>query len=614
MKIKIFSLLVVFSLASCLAQENFTKSNYEKNEFMIPMRDGIKLFTSVYSPKDQSEQYPIIMIRTPYSCNPYGEQNFTNIPKHLAEEKFIFVFQDVRGKFMSEGEFVNMRPYLPAKKGNEIDESSDTYDSIDWLIKNIPNNNRKVGIYGISYPGFYAAMSLNDSHPALKAVSPQAPIADWFVDDDMHHNGALTLLLSYNFFSGFGKPRPQPTSKWTGGNKYDSPDAYTFFLNVGPIKNLNEKYLKNEISFWNEMSEHPNYDEFWKSRNTLYHFNKVKPAVMTVGGWYDAEDLYGALQTYQTIEKKNPGIFNVLVMGPWQHGGWSRSNGETFGDMNFGSNSSEYFKNNLELPFFRYFLKGKGNLDIAEATIFEVGNNQWHQLDSWPIKNTDSLSLFLSDNQKLDFSQPTISGEYEYISDPSGPVPYTSKILDSRNLYFRPFMNEDQRFTYSRPDVISVNTDDLKNDLSIAGEIEAEIYVSTTSTDADWIIKLIDVFPDSAQSNSEIEWGGYQLLVRADILRGKYRNSLESPEAFIPNQPTKIKLKLNDIFHTFKKGHKIMVQIQSSWFPLFDRNPQTFCDIYKADKKDFTKATHNIFYGGRYNSRLKLNYINSVKN
>lgn len=603
---KIFFLFSLLILASCFAQENYTKLNYDKKEIMIPMRDGIKLFTAVYSPKDNSAQYPILMIRTPYSCNPYGENNYTNLPKHLAEEKFIFVFQDVRGKFMSEGEFVNMRPYIPNKKGIQIDESSDTYDTIDWLVKNIPNNNGKVGIYGISYPGFYAAMSLNDSHPALKAVSPQAPIADWFKGDDMHHNGALTLLLSYNFFSGFGKPRPQPTTKWSGGNNYPSPDAYTFFLNVGAIKNLNEKYLNHQIAFWNEMSEHPDYDEFWKSRNTLNYFDNVKPAVMTVGGWYDAEDLYGTLQTYQTIERKNPGIYNVIVMGPWQHGGWARSSGESFGDLNFGSNTSVYFQQNLELPFFKYFLKNEGELKIPEATVFEVGNNKWYELDSWPIKNTEEVNLFLSAKNELKFTQPNISGVYEFVSDPMKPVPYTTKILDSRNLYYRPFMNEDQRFAYSRPDVIHFSTNELEEDLSIAGEIETELFVSTTGTDADWVVKLIDVFPDSSKNENDIEWGGYQLLVRAEILRGKYRNNLEKPEPFIPNHPTKIKLQLNDIFHTFKKGHKIMVQIQSSWFPLFDRNPQTFCDIYKTDESTFTKSVHKIYFGEKFNSVIKL--------
>ena len=425
MKTKFVLIFLLINLVSCFAQENYTKLNYDKKEFMIPMRDGVKLFTSVYSPKDKSEKYPVLMIRTPYSCNPYGEDKYTNLPKHLAEEKFIFVFQDVRGKFMSEGEFVNMRPYIPNKTGKEFDESSDTYDTIDWLIKNIPNNNGNVGIYGISYPGFYAAMSLNDSHPALKAVSPQAPIADWFVGDDMHHNGALTLLLSYNFFSGFGKPRPQPTTKWNRGYDYPSPDAYTFFINAGAIKNLNEKILHNEIAFWNEMSEHPNYDDFWKSRNTLQYFDNVKPAVMTVGGWYDAEDLFGTIQTYQSIETKNPYIFNVLVMGPWQHGGWARSNGEIFGDLNFGSNTSEYFQQNLELPFFNYFLKNKGKLEIPEATVFEVGNNKWHKFDSWPTKNLKTMSLYLSDNNTLEFTTPTASGLYEFISDPSKPVPYT---------------------------------------------------------------------------------------------------------------------------------------------------------------------------------------------
>ncbi|GAB4127608.1 MAG: CocE/NonD family hydrolase [Ignavibacteriales bacterium] len=603
--IKQLLLLSLLIQSISFAQKNFIKENYVKHEYLIPMRDGVKLFTAVYSPKDKSEKYPILIWRTPYSCNPYGDTSFTNIPRHLAEEKFIFVYQDVRGKFMSEGEFVNMRPYIPNKTGKQIDESSDTYDTIDWLVKNIENNNGNVGIYGISYPGFYAAMSLNDSHPALKAVSPQAPISDWFVGDDMHHNGALTLLLSYNFFSVFGKPRPEPTKSWVRGYQYDSPDAYNFFLNIGPIKNLNENILNHEIPFWNEVSQHPNYDEFWQSRNTRQHFKNVKPAVMTVGGWFDGENLFGALQTYESVEEKNPNAFNILVMGPWRHGGWSRSDGSEMGDLKFGSNTSEYFKKNLELPFFNYFLKNKGQNNFAEATVFEVGKNTWHKLDNWPVRNADTLKFFMSSKNKLATTN-TANGFNFYISDPFKPVPYTAKFQDSRNMYNRNFMVEDQRFASTRNDVLVFTTDEFTEDISVAGPIEAEIFASASSTDADFVVKIIDVFPDSSKDEKDIEWGGYQLLVRGDIMRGKYRESYVNPTPLVPNEVTKIKLRMNDIFHTFKKGHKLMVQIQSSWFPLFDRNPQKFCDIYNASESDFQRTTIRVYYSNKYPSNIKL--------
>ena len=608
--IKILFLIVfVLSFTNSFAQNNFTKANYQKSEYGIPMRDGVKLYTAVYSPKDQTEKYPILIWRTPYSCNPYGDTSLTNIPRHLAAEKFIFVYQDVRGKFMSEGEFVNMRPYIPNKTGKQIDESSDTYDTIDWLIKNVSNNNGNVGIYGISYPGFYAAMSLNDSHPALKAVSPQAPISDWFIGDDMHHNGALQLLLSYNFFSVFGKPRPELTKNWVRGYQYDSPDAYNFFLNIGPIKNLNEKILHNEIPFWNEVSQHSNYDEFWKSRNTRQHFNSVKPAVMTVGGWFDGENLFGALQTYKSIEMKNQNAFNILVMGPWRHGGWSRTDGSSMGDLNFDSNTSEYFQKNLELPFFNFFLKNKGNNKFAEATVFEVGKNHWHFSDSWPIKNQDTIKFFINNKNKLSESLNS-NGFYFYISDPDKPVPYTAKFQDSRNMYNRNYMVEDQRFVSTRNDVLVLTSDIFTKDYTFAGPIEAEIFASVSGTDADFVVKVIDVYPDSAKDSKEVEWGGYQLLVRGDIMRGKYRNSYENPAAFVPNEVTKIKLRMNDIFHTFKRGHKLMLQIQSSWFPLFDRNPQIFCDIYNASETDFRKTTVRIYYSDKHPSHIKLLKMN----
>lgn len=579
---------------------------------MVEMRDGVKLYTVVYSPKDISDEYPILITRTPYSSRPYEVDKFRRFPKYLVKEKFIFVYQDVRGKFMSEGEFVDMRPYIPNKTKKEFDEASDTYDTIEWLINNIPNNSGKVGIFGISYPGFYAAMSLNDSHPALKAVSPQAPIADWFVGDDMHHNGAFTLSLSYVFFSVFGVERPEPTTAWSTRIVDLTGDSYNYFLNIGPIKNVNKNYFHNAISFWNDFVQHGTYDEFWKSRNTLNHFHNVTPAVMTVGGWFDNEDLYGSLNTYQTIERKNRDAYNILVVGPWAHGGWSRSDGSSFGDLEFESNTSQFYQQKLELTFFKYHLKGKAIEELPEITIFETGTNKWNYFDEWPPKNSKLVDYYLGENSKLLNKKPSSKMSFtEYISDPENPVPYTAKFHKTRTMYNKTYMVEDQRFVSSRPDVISFESDELSEKLTLAGEIEVELYVSTSGTDSDWIVKLIDVYPDDlTETNSEgTEMANYQMLVRGEIMRGKFRNSLEHPEPFVQNEVTKVRFTLNDAHHTFLKGHKVMVQIQSSWFPMFDRNPQTFCDIYNADKSDFQKATQKVYHSKKYPSKIVVRVL-----
>ena len=609
-------IITFIAISSCAKNNLPQEEKYSKHEYQIEMRDGIKLYTIAYIPANISEEYPIIMTRTPYSAGPYGNKKNRSLPKHLSKEEFIFVYQDVRGKYMSEGEYVNMRPYIPNKKKNDIDETTDTYDTIEWLINNVPNNNGKVGIYGISYPGFYAAMSLNEAHPALKAVSPQAPIADWFVGDDMHHNGAFTLSLSYVFFSSFGVSRPNPTPNRSGRIVDLTGDSYNYFLDIGPIKNVNENYFKDEIGFWNDFVEHGTYDEFWQSRNTLNYFENVIPAVMTVGGWYDNEDLYGSLNTYQTIEKKNKNVFNILVMGPWAHGGWARTYGNSFGDMNFGSSTSQFYREEMELPFFKYYLKGEENLNLPEAYVFETGKNKWRKYDEWPPPNVKETEVYLADNSILFIEtkeDQSLIDYTEYISDPANPVPYTAINHSTRRMYNKTYMVEDQRFAAARPDVITFESDYLTEDLTIAGPIEVELYVSTSGTDSDWIVKLIDVFPDSTtikeSMNDDLNMAEYQMLVRAEIMRGKFRNSYEHPEPFEPNKATKVKLTLNDSHHTFLKGHKLMVQIQSSWFPMFDRNPQTFCDIYNADEEDFQKATQRVYHTGKYSSRLILKVI-----
>ena len=594
--------------------------SYSKQEVSIPMRDGVSLFTSIYSPKNKSEKSPIIIWRTPYSCSPYGEDKFfsrgLNTFSHFIKENYIIVFQDVRGQFMSEGEYVNMKAYIPNKKNiNDTDESTDSYDTIDWLVKNVHNNNGNVGVWGISYPGFYAAMAAIDAHPALKAVSPQAPIADWFIGDDMRHNGAFSLLLNFNFFDVFGIKRDSLTKEWPKGLEYPSQDAYNFFLKLGPLKNVNKQYYKNEIPFWDSTISHPNYDDYWKEKNTLTHFNNITPAVMTVGGWFDGEDLYGALKTYESIENKNELNKNILVMGPWPHGGWTRSDGDTFGDMDFGSSTSEFYIKQIELPFFNYYLKNKGTYNLPEAYIFNTGKNVWHTFDKYPPAELTKTDLYLNSNYKLIFSKSKSTKiEFnEYISDPNKPVPYTQKIIDSQKFYYKEYMVEDQRFAASRPDVLVFETDPLESDLTILGEINAELFVSTSGTDSDWIVKIIDVFPDDElnpdPNPKELEMGGYQMMVRGEILRGKYRNSFTTPELFTPDEITKINLRLNDVCHTFAKGHKIMVQIQSSWFPLFDRNPQKFLNIFEADEKDFQKAIQKVYFSEKLNSKINFSVL-----
>ncbi|MFA6980934.1 MAG: CocE/NonD family hydrolase [Ignavibacteriaceae bacterium] len=622
MKKNIIIFFFIFFAVGIGAQDSsYIAEHYTKHEYQIPMRDGAKLFTAVYTPKDTTQDYPILFLRTPYTVYPYGEKNLNRYlgpSKSFVTDGYIFVYQDVRGKFMSEGEYVNMRPFIPEKKSStDVDESSDTYDTVDWLIKNLRHHNGKVGMWGISYPGFYAAMGTINAHPNLVAVSPQAPIVNWFVGDDMHHNGALSLLMTFDFFTVFGLPRPAPTTDWGNGFSAPSPDAYNFFLNMGPLKNANEKYFKNTISFWNEVTRHGTYDDFWQSRNTFPHFNKIKPAVLTVGGWYDAEDLYGTFHTYQSIEEKNPEAFNKIVVGPWIHGGWNRTKGNELNAISFGSNTSEYYQDSIEFPFFNYYLKGKSSLALPEASIFITGSNEWRKFDTWPPKNSEVKNLFITQGNKLSFDNSTNNTFDEFVSDPNKPVPYTAKQLDARSFYNREYMIEDQRFAATRPDVLVYQTDVLEDSLTIVGPIGAELYVSTTGTDADWIVKVIDVFPDSAvnpkQNPQQFEMGGFQQLIRGEIMRGKFRNSYEYPEPFKPGEVTKVNLTLQDVAHTFLKGHKIMVQIQSSWFPFFDRNPQKFCDIYNADEKDFQKATHRVFHSVKYPSAIQINLLKEKK-
>lgn len=612
----IFLLFVIlYSSQNLTGQDKkFLEENYSKKEFMVEMRDGVNLFTSVYMPKNDSIKYPILLQRTPYSCYPYGEDKYKNSLLY-ADKGFIYVFQDVRGKYMSEGEFVNMRPYITDKKKTEVDETTDAYDTIEWLINNIPNNNGNVATWGTSYPGFYAAMSCIDAHPALKASIPQAPIADWFKGDDMHHNGALSLSLSYTFFSVFGKVRPEPTNKWTPRPKEKLQDSYNYFLELGPIRNT-QKVLENKIPFWNEVMLHDRYNDFWQSRNTLPHFNNVDHAVMVVGGWFDHEDLYGEINTYKSIEDKNENNKATFVIGPWDHGGWHRKTGDTFGDMSFGSATSKFYQDEIELPYLNYYLKKEGELNLPEVYAFETGSNKWNKFDHWPPLNAAPKKLYLNDDEKLSYELPTFSSAYtydEYISDPKNPVPYTDNFHDARSMYDRTYIVNDQRFASSRPDVLVYETEPLTEDITIAGDITAELYVSTSGTDSDWIVKLIDVYPDDTPdpdpNPTNVQMGGYEMLVRGEIMRGKFRESLILPKPFKPREVTQVKFKLNDAHHTFKAGHKIMVQIQSSWFPLFDMNPQTYVSRNECTEEDFQKATQRVYRSKQYPSNIEIKIL-----
>jgi uncharacterized protein len=646
----ILSLLLALFTLTAFAQQgqmtqkerelaDYIKSHYTKREVMIPMRDGVRLFACIYEPKDHKQKYPIMFDRTPYSVGPYGADAYkTSLgPDDLfPREGYIFVYEDVRGRYMSEGEYEDVRPYTPNKTGKQIDETSDTYDTVDWLVKNVANNNGRVGVYGISYPGFYTSMAGIDGHPAVKAISPQAPVSDWFHGDDNHHNGALFLAQNYSFFVGFGQPRPTPTSN----NNYlkranpGTQDGYKFFLEMGGLKNagdIYEKKLGMRIKFWDEMMKHPNYDQFWKERNIFPNLRNIRAAVMTVGGWYDNEDLFGALGTYQSIERQNPGIFNVLVMGPWFHGGWARSDGDWLGTAYFGGKTGVYYREHFELPFFNHFLKDKGDISqIKEVNVFDTGANVWRDVPNWSPAAANDAPLYLQPGGKLSFAKPPTlsrSGTYdEYVSDPMNPVPYTQKITFN---YPRDFMTEDQRFAAGRPDVLVYQTDPLTEDITVAGSIKPELFISSSGTDSDFVVKLIDVFPDDYQypetgnklPNGQPERlkppdgsagcvfapGGYEMLLRGEPFPARFRNSFEKPVPLTPNVATKISFVMPGVVHTFKRGHRIMVQIQSTWFPLVARNPQRFMPNYKlGGDADFHKATERVYHTAAQPSRVVL--------
>jgi putative CocE/NonD family hydrolase len=593
----------------------YVKDNYTKYEYQVPMRDGKKLFTSVYVPKDQSKKYPFMMDRTCYSVAPYGADKYKGSlgpsPVFL-HDGYIFVYQDVRGRWMSEGIYEEMTPEKEEHKtNNDVDEGTDTYDTIDWLLKNVPNNNGKVGVWGISYPGFYTTTALLSRHPALVAASPQAPIADLWRDDGWH-NGAFFLVANFGFYPGFtNRQDDKPTQRRGGRFNPGTNDGYDFFMKMGPMKNTNDKYYKDTIRLWNEMMDHPNYDQHWKDRNVLYHLHDIKTAVLVTGGWYDAEDLYGAINTYKTLVKQNPKTPIYFTMGPWVHGGWARGAGDHLGDVDFGGPTGPHYRDDIEFKFFSHYLKGT-DMSIAPINTFETGVNKWKEYKTWPPKEAQEKQLYLLPGGKLSFSAPVAGKDSydEYVSDPNSPVPF----LDHKSMDMdREYMTADQRFIAGRKDVLSYTTDVLTSDVTIAGNIWANLKVSTTGTDADFVVKVLDVYPDTASNTKftgkDVKMAGYQQMVRSEPMRGKYRNSIEKPEPFTPGKVTPVNWELQDVLHTFKKGHKIMVQVQSTWFPLIDRNPQTFVDIMKCDSTAFKKATQRIYTSKTNPSFLKVRVV-----
>jgi putative CocE/NonD family hydrolase len=611
----ILIMLMILHAVSANSQEAL-RQKYDKKEVYITMRDGVRLFTSVYTPKNTAIKHPVLLKRTPYNIEPQGPQNynvFLQVYSRYTDGEYIMVFQDVRGRYMSEGSFENIRPVVAIKKSDrEIDESTDTWDTVDWLIKNVDGNNGNVGIFGISYPGFYSTMGIIGAHPAVKAVSPQAPVTAWFIGDDFHHNGAFFLLDCFSFYYSNGHAFSAPTRTGFPQFRFPTPDNYSFFLSLGAISNIGPKFFGDSVKFWNDVFAHPDYDEWWKARDPRQYLKNVTPAVMTVGGWFDAEDLYGALHTYEAIEKQNSqSVKNTIVMGPWSHGQWASGEGNNLGNVYWGIDANKDFAD-LEKRFFDLYLKGEGAGNIPEARIFVTGANEWRNFETWPPKNVTEKTIYLFPKGAASFTPPKDKESFdEYVSDPMKPVPYTEDVHAQRTTEY---MTDDQRFASRRPDVMVYQTDLLTEEITLTGPLTADLFVSTTGTDADYVVKLIDVFPPETKNPSDngdikVPLGAYQMLVRGEVFRGKYRNSFEKPEPFVPGNVTEIKYEIPDVAHTFKKGHRIMIQVQNSWFPLVDRNPQKFVNIYKCTEADFQKATHRIYHDIKYPSGIKVTVL-----
>ena len=608
-RVLVFGLILPMVLADgpVAAQEYSVRDHYQKTELMIPMRDGIELFTQIYEPTDAAREYPVMLYRTPYGIGSYGDdlrRRRLGPSELFAPAGYIFVYQDVRGKYRSQGDFEVMNPVYSKLVGKErTDETTDTFDTIDWIVENIPGHNGRVGQWGISYPGFQTVMGMIDAHPALRACSPQAPPADMFIGDDFHHHGAFRLMYTFGWLSNYAATRTGQSSRDQGVRfDYGTENGYEFFLALGPLANVNKRYFGGRVPTWNEYMEHGTYDEYWQRQDVLQHMKDIRPAVLNVAGWFDAEDFYGPLSIYREIEKNDPQNGSILVCGPWPHGGWAFGTGRALGDVDFGEDTSVFFREEVEFPFFEAHLRGDGKPALPEALVFETGGNTWHRHDRWPPAEAVSRNLYFHAGGGLSFSPPIADGDDEFVSDPAHPVPFSATPGTEQG---HTWMVEDQRFVADRPDVLVYTTDALAEDVVIAGAILAHLRFSTTGTDADWIVKLIDVSPGEAPADAT----GFQMLVGGEVFRSKFRTGFDRPAPLVPGEITELEFDLRDKYHRFRKGHRIMVQVQSSWFPVIDINPQKFVDIYRAEAADFQEAVHRIHCGPAQPSHLELNVL-----
>lgn len=611
MKDQLLFLFIVLAtnLIAWGGNEDRVKERYTKTENMVEMRDGVKLYTAVYAPTDTLE-HPILMYRSTYGSHPYGEEMNGRLWGDLApftERSYIIVMQDVRGQFMSEGMFENIRPvHIYNDKG--ANDVTDVYDTAEWLIGNTRNNGN-IGVDGCSYLGFTAFVAALSGHPAIKAVCPQAPVSDWFLGDDFHHNGVFMPSHSLGFLAGFGRVRKAPTTEWPAGANFYNDDEYSFFLRNRAMPSLSS-FLGDSIPFWNDMMSHPDYDSFWTDHNPTHHFDSIAPAVLVVGGWFDAEDLYGAVETFRSINRKSPETDLYLLMGPWSHGGWNNKGGDGLGNLRFGSNTCDVFAAK-HLEFFDYYLRGEGEKPGDKISVFSTGDNKWHIYENWPVRN-EEIKLYLRGGGNASFDAPGSGKSYtSYISDPDNPVPHTALTAHSTG---GEYMYEDQRFAATRPDVLTFMSEPLEKALTIAGPLEADIWMSSTTSDADIVVKVIDVYPEYFRYTKDLKpsgyvMGGFQHLVRGDIMQASYRDGFDKRKALKPNKPSEVKMRMPDVCHTFGAGHRIMIQIQSSWFPLFRMSPQQCIDPYKAKDCDFKRAEIKIYHDLSHPSAISLTLL-----
>jgi len=588
----------------------YDPATYVHTSADIAMRDGAKLHVEIFSPRNATEPLPFLFERTPYGVGD-SEGEIASSYKDLAEDGYIFVFQDIRGRYKSEGTFMMQRPPKPVDApGQAIDESTDTNDSIDWMLAHLPNNNGRVGMLGVSYDGWTAAMGMLGGHKALRAVSPQASPADMFLGDDFHHNGAFRL--SYGFEYAWLTEATRENSDF----EFDRYDTYEWYLNVGPLSNIQAKVLKDKkLPTWTDFTAHPNYDQFWQRQAMRPYLTRVTVPTLNVAGWWDQEDFYGPVTIYRALEKHDQGNRNFIVVGPWRHGGWSGGPGQKLGNIDFGSPTGEYYRSKIQAPFFAYYLKDKGSLVQPEATVFEAGSNTWRTFDSWPPKNATTKSLYFQPNGGLAFTPPKATGDSSfdsYVSDPAHPVPYRKRPIEPtyypKGSGWYTWLLEDQRFVQGRPDVLSWETEPLTEDVVVAGEITAKLFASTTGRDADWVVKLIDVYPE--KYDPDFKLGGYEFMIANDVFRGRFYKSFEKPVPLVPNVVTPFTIDLHTQSYRFQKGHRIMVQVQSTWFPIIDRNPQTWVpNIFEAKAADYKAQTHRIWRTPTQASRVEIQTV-----